>query len=143
MAAPQVKATLLGDKELEQDLLRLSRRYGVESIRSPLSSAVFHALEPVEHQIRATTPVATGKLKRRVYREQFKANQFPIIAGTGYRFRGRRDTPQAVAANVLEFGTATKRALRTVQSAYEQNRDKVMRIFSERFNRDFELQLKK
>ena len=143
MAAPQIKATLLGDKDLEKDLLRLARRYGVETIRSPLHDAVYHALEPIEQQIRATTPVATGRLKRKIYRERFKSRNFPIIAGTGYRFRGKRDAPQAVTAGVAEFGSPTRRALRTVRGAFDQNRDKVMRIFTERFNIDFELQLRK
>lgn len=143
MAAPQLKHVLQGDKELQKQLIALANRYGSESLHSPLATAVVDALEPVEQQIKNTTPVRTGELKQRVYREGFVGKTYRIIAATGYKFSGRKDNQLFVAANVLEGGGKFHRALHTVKNAFESNREVVLRRFRERFNKDFERQFKK
>lgn len=135
---PEFKMTMQGERQLDRLLDTLVRKFGAAAVSGPIAQAMHDALARPEIDIRAATPVDTGRLRNRhVYREAVVKNG-RLLAGTGYRFRNRRDVPRIIAAGVLEFGGPGRPAKRTLRKIFEKNRTSIDQTFRKRFDEEFE-----
>lgn len=127
------------EKKLEQTFKKLIKEYGREAIDNPIIESLVDVAEPLESQIRTSTPRDTGKLASKTYSAGF-IKYGRLYSAAGYKFSGKRDWPQAVAANILEHGGKTRNypQRRTLQNVFDRNKGSFLSTFGESFTKKFE-----
>lgn len=136
MAVPPQRFEVQGLSEAARALDRLSREFGPRSARGILNVPLRRAMQPVEDQIEATTPRATGRLAGLTTLRVGVSNKFDrrknpgvvAAARTGWTWPAGDGTwHQALA---IEFGTRYQPEQRILRNALESNVRQSLDIFS-------------
>lgn len=129
-----------GLKELETALMALADEYGPKKAVQSMRPAVKAATQPVEEQIRSTTPADSGNLAAstrtrigkptgRMLRSEHFHKDMVIAARVGWTWSGeQRLWNQALA---VEFGTSRMAGSATLGSAMQQNAEQMAKTFGE------------
>ena len=135
----EISVKFTNAKEIDDMLNKMSREYGKDSLRGPIAKALDAAVEPIQADIRAATPVDTGNLQSKTYKEVYRGRG-GTSAAVGYKFEGKGDVKPAISGNINEFGgkKIDYPAKRTVRKTFEKHEDKIRQRFADEFDREFE-----
>ena len=141
-----INARLENADEIATVFRRLQRHYDADNINNSMLQICHDVLEPVENDIRATTPRRTGRLRKSIYREIDQAyirQTGRLEAEAGWRFGRRLAGRYWYAAMAIEYGTRHVRARHILRNAFERNLSSMQRDFTRRFVRTFDAQIRK
>ncbi|MFN3895739.1 MAG: hypothetical protein ACK4KU_14515 [Acinetobacter sp.] len=128
-----------GLKELEANLLALSKEYGAKSGVQALRPAVRAAVGPIEQTIKANTPRDSGGLaestKTRIGKptrsmlmsDHFHKDQI-LVARVGWVWSGKSLWAQSLK---VEFGSRDSSGTATLRQAFDAHRDQMIKDFVE------------
>ena len=144
----KIQAKITGLRQLERNLLEISKEYGPKKALQTLRPAIRKALLPLEQQIRAKTPrdsgdlaklttIKVGKPSKRERGSSRVSSDAVLIGKVGWFWRGKPSFWfQALA---VEFGTRFVPGRSVLRSAIESNQSTML----ETFKRELKISIEK
>ena len=131
-------------KKLDQTFKNLGKEFGNKSLKKPTARALDKTMKPLKREIRRRTPNVKGRLQKKIYHEVYRSRWTRgLVGAVGFHFRGKKDTPQALAYMSLEHGWKSGRypRRRILEKTWNKNHKKLIRNFGKHFEKQWNKQL--